>query len=210
MRWFELMIVPIALVGSGVAIAASPATEPMDATVDWLMHQSTTAPAIAASTEPAAATQPATPFKSPEEDSAQLGVITMSDGTIIRGSVATTEEKPVRIWDEQQKEYQDVPFGMIRTIEAEVLWERDEKEWRFKASGSDVKEFSGKTYPARETKYKFTLAGGQIVEGNVVAPLYVTTADGKNMTLVLHKRDKGQAGQTLGQLVFVKSFRVGS
>jgi hypothetical protein len=164
-----------------------------DPTVDWLMKQATTGP----SSQPA--TQPTAIFKA-EDDASRAGVITMSDGSTVSGKIATTAEKPVRVWDENEKEYKDVPFSMIKSIEAEVLWERDEQEWHFKASGSDVKEYSGKTYPARETKYKLTLTNGESVEGGVVAPLFVG-----DKTYVLHKRDKGDVGQTLSQLIYVKS-----
>ena len=155
----------------------------------------------------AAATQPTTTplaLRGGENDDAREGTIELSDGKTIRGRIATTAEKPVRVWVEAEKQYEDIPFSMIKTIEASVVWERDEREWRFKASGSDVKEYSGKTYPARETSYKITLSDGQTFEGGVVAPLYVTDADGATKTYVLHKRDKGEVGQTLGQLVYVK------
>jgi hypothetical protein len=66
-----------------------------------------------------------------------------------------------------------------------------------------VKVYSGRTYPARETAYTFTLTDGTVITGGSVAPLYVTTDDGKTRTLVLHKRDKGDVGQTLKQLVYV-------
>jgi hypothetical protein len=193
---FPLLILFVA----SPALAGSPAT---DSTVDWLMNQATTTP----STRPAATSQPSDVFEKPAaNDESRAGVIEMSDGKSIRGAIATTAEKPVRVWVEADKAYQDIPFAMIRSIEARVLWERDEKEWHFKASGSDVKEYSGKTYPARETQYKFTLTDGTAIEGGVVAPLYVTV-DGQTKTYVLHKRDKGEAGQTLAQLAFVKSVR---
>lgn len=181
------------------ALGAGPSS---DSTVDWLMNQATTAPTTRASV---AATQPAAFSR---VDESRLGEIVMSDGRTIRGRIATTAEKPIRVWVEADKEYQDVPFALIRSIEARVLWERDEPEWRFKASGSDVKELSGKTYPARETVYALTLNDGAKIEGGVVAPLYVT-AEGQTATttFVLHKRDKGEPGKTLAQLVFVKRVR---
>jgi hypothetical protein len=186
-----------AVLFGGVLLAAPPTTDP---TLDWLMNQPTP-PASAPST------QAASPFKNSDDDkSSRPGVITLSDGTIVRGSIATTPERPIRVWVEEDKEYQDIPLSTIQSIDAEVLWERDEKEWRFKSSGSDVKEYSGKTYPARETRYKLTLTDGTTVTGGVVAPLYVTV-NGQTKTLVLHKRDKGEVGQTLGQLVFIKSVR---
>ena len=169
-----------------------------DPTVDWLMQQATPAPTSQPAAPPAA-TQPTVIFKT-EDDASRAGAIVMSDGSTVSGRITTTEDKPPRVWDEQEKQYKDIPFSLIKSIEAEVLWERDEPEWHFKASGSDVKEFSGKTYPARETKYKLTLTDGQTVDGGLVAPLFVG-----DKTYVLHKRDKGEVGQTLGQLVYVKS-----
>jgi hypothetical protein len=179
---------------SANALAQPPATDP---TVDWLMGRATTAPTSQPSTQPVGV------FKSTEEDGSRLGVIELSDGRRIRGRIGTTAEKPLRVWVEDRKEYQDVPFERIQTIEANVLWERDEPEWRFAASGSNVKEYSGKTYPGRETNYKLTLTGGLIIDGGVVAPLTITTGTGSEV-FVLHKRDKGSVGQTLNQLVYVK------
>ncbi|HSV15365.1 MAG TPA: hypothetical protein VLI90_13985 [Tepidisphaeraceae bacterium] len=161
-----------------------------------------TAPTTAPVTQPAAPFEPA----AGEPDAARPGVIQLSDGATVRGSIATTPEKPVRVWTEEDKEYQDIPLAMIKSIDADVLWERDEREWRFKAGGSDVKEYSGKTYPARETRYKLTLIDGTTITGGIVAPLYVSV-DGQTKTLVLHKRDKGNPGQTLAQLLYVKAVR---
>lgn len=128
----------------------------------------------------------------------------LSDGQAIIGSISTTADKPIRVFDRERKEYRDVPFKLIRSARASVLWEREEREWHFKESGSDIKEYTGKTYPAREMQYTLTLMNGQTVAGDVVAPLYVTV-DGKETTYVLHKRDKGEVGQTLKDLVYVKS-----
>ena len=156
-----------------------------------------------ASTEPVIA---ATPLKNTgDEDESRLGTLTLSDGKTIKGKIATTVEKPIRIWVEEQKDYQDVPLSIIDKFEADLVWERTEKEWNFKESGSDIKVYSGRTYPARETKYKVTLNDGTVIDGGIVAPLYVTTDDGKTKTFVLYKRDKGEIGQTLADRPYVKS-----
>ncbi len=192
----------VIVVFATIVLADPPSTAPVakDPTLDWLMDKkpakSTTAPA----------TQAATPFNS-EDDGSRLGVLTMSDGKTVHGKIATTAEKPIRIWVEAEKDYEDVPFSLIKSIDANVVWERDEQEWHFKASGSDVKEYSGKSYPARETSYKVTLVNGQTIEGGIVAPLYVTEDDGSSKTFALHKRDKGEIGQTLLQLVYVKGLK---
>jgi hypothetical protein len=193
------VIAPSVLLISVNAFAQTPATDP---TVDWLMGRATTAPASQPSTQPAGV------FKSTEEDRSRQAIIELSDGRSVRGRINTTAEKPLRVWVEDRKEYQDVPFELIQTIEANVLWERDEPEWRFAANGSDVKEYTGKTYPGRETNYKLTLTNGQTIEGGVVAALTIVTETGSE-DFVLHKRDKGSVGQALGQLVYVKRVEFG-
>ena len=180
------------------ATAAGPATR--DASDDIL---GLSAPAA---TRPAAepATQPSVFKPAADDGETRVGTVTMSDGTVVTGKVATTAEKPVRIWVAEEKQYEDVPLSQVATVEAQVTWERDEPEWNFKDSGSDIKVYSGKSYPARETAYRFTLTDGTVIAGGVVAPLYVTGDDGRARTLVLHKRDKGPIGQPLAKLVYVR------
>jgi hypothetical protein len=173
-----------------------------DDTVDWLLSKhATTAPA----TRPGQPTTSATsPFTPDPQRPVRRATLLLSDGEKIRAAIATTRDKPIRVWIEQDKEYRDVPFDLIQSMQASVLWERDEKEWAFKESGSDIKVYSGKTYPARELQYTLTLLNGQTITGGVVAPIYVPTREGDKV-YVLHKRQKGEVGQTLGQLVYVKS-----
>jgi hypothetical protein len=188
------------------AVAAPPASDPA---VDWLLNQATTAPtAPTPTTAPisqpadAPATQPA--FDTPATRApGRPGTLLLSDGAAIVGRIATTPGKPIRLWEESRKQYQDLPLNLIASIEAEVIWERDEPQWHFAASGSDAKVVTGRTYPARLTHYRITLTTGQTFDGAVDAPLTVTTAAGQH-TYVLHKRDKGDAGQTIPQLVYVK------
>ena len=199
---------PIAAVLFSLCIAATPATKPADSAMDSILGLSKKP----AATQPDPATQPLanTPLKNEgADDQGREGVITLSDGTKIEGKIATTQDKPVRIWVEKEKDYEDVPFDQIVSAEVEVLWERDEKEWNFKETGSDIKVYSGRTYPARQTQYTFTLTDGTIIKGDVVAPLYVTTEDGKTKTYVLYKRDKGEIGQTLKDRPYVKTVTFG-
>lgn len=188
-------------------ISAPPSTDPA---MDSILGLSQKAPA----TQPAAS-QPAAggPLKNDADQDqggqGRPGELVMSDGTTIKGKIATTPEKPIRVWVEKEKDYEDLPIDQIASAEATVVWERDEKEWNFKESGSDIKVYSGKTYPARQTQYKFTLTDGTVIEGDVAAPLYVTTDDGKTATYVLYKRDKGKIGQRLKDLPYVKSVTFG-
>ena len=87
-----------------------------------------------------------------------------------------------------------------------VVWERMEKEWKFKESGSDVKEYSGRVYPTRDTNYQMKLTDGTIVSGSIADPIYLEGSDGEK-TFILHKTDTGQPGQTMADLVYVQGVR---
>ncbi len=184
--------------------AAAQTTRPADDTMDWLLEQATTAPA----TQPAS-TPAKSPFAEVAADDGRAGRIVMSDGRVIEGTISTTHDTPIRVWDETEKAYRDIPFRLIRSLSAEIVWEREEREWQFKESGSDIKVYSGRTYPARETRYKVTLINGQSVTGGIVAPLYAPI-DGERKTFVLHKRSKGEIGQALAELVYVKEVAFGA
>ena len=185
-----------------MALAAEPSADrqkPADDPVDFLLRQSTTAPS---SRPVSAATMPASPFGERTNQEVRRGVVVLSNGQRIVGEVWTTREKPLRIWDDREKEYKDIPFLLVKTIEASILWEREEKEWRFKESGSDVKVYSGKTYPARELKYTIEMENGQKVIGGVVAPVYVATGE-KDFKYTLNKRQKGDVGEKLLDLIYI-------
>jgi hypothetical protein len=197
----------IVLVGllSLTAYADGPATQPTpttDPTMNWLLSQATTAPATQPVDVPA--TEPSVLFSKGMRDDSRPGSLTLSNGLVVQGWLSTTLKQPFRVWDDDNKVYNDVPFSLIQSIKASVVWERDEQEWKFAASGSDVKEYSGKIYPARQTDYEFTLKDGTTVTGAVVGPIYVENPDGIKI-YVLHKRDKGEDGQALKDLVYVKS-----
>jgi hypothetical protein len=203
----------------------APTTFPVaDRAVDWLLSQSAAPAATSAnlpgsaspaapSTDPAspltdagAASQPSMPLqsRSADHEDARTGTLTLSDGAKITGAMTTTPDQPVRIFDPAKGIYRDIPFDLIKSMEAQVDWERDEKVWDFAENGSDIKVYSGKTYPARETSYLVTLINGQTITGAVACPLYVQLPAGQRL-FVLHKRDKGDVGQTLTDLVYVKS-----
>jgi hypothetical protein len=193
---------------SSYGLAANPTTQPpADPTVDWLLSEATTQPSAGLSPN-VPATQPAVLKNQADDADAPHGTLLLSNGESLSGGITSTADQALRIWDDQKKEYRDIPIKFIRTIEARVVWERDEKEWKFKESGSDIKEYSGKTYPARETSYTITLGSGQQVSGSITAPIYLDATDTRKL-FVLHKRDKGEAGQALKDLVYVRKIELG-
>jgi len=194
----------LALLFSSAALAAGPTTRPTtrpssDSDVDWLLGQSKKPTITKHSDPPASQPSPFAPAKDPD---VRDGTVTLSNGEKIHGHLSHTREKPVRVWIESQKEYRDIPFKLITSFSANATNEYDEKEWHFKESGSDIKEFTGKSYPVREMTYTLTLVNGQTVAGGVVEPIYLERREGP-YTFSLLKRDKGNVGQTLKQLVYV-------
>jgi hypothetical protein len=181
-------------------LAGGPSTKPADPAMNEMLNL-TTQPSTPPSDVPA--TQPAVLTNKGRHDDVRQATITLSNGQVVKGSLSTTPDKPIRVWDESIKDYRDVPFKLIKSVVANVVWERDEKEWAFRESGSDVKVYSGKTYPARELTYTFTLLNDEKVTGGVVAPLFYESGD-VSKTYVLHKRDKGEVGQKLADLIFVR------
>ena len=186
-----------------ICIAASePSTNPSDPALDWILSHPTTSPATTRAT-----TAPVSPLIDSRAKNARTGTITLSDGTKLIGAIITTAGKPMRVYEENEKQYTDIPFDQVVSIKASVLWERDEKEWQFKLSGSDEKIYSGRTYPARETQYTITTVDGNKVTGSIAAPIYLKQND-ERKTFILHKRDKGEVGQTLKQLVYVAEVKL--
>ena len=177
-----------------------------DPTVDWLLQtQTTTAPSTRA-TAAASSSRPAVPLVRTQGNLQPLsGVITLSNGKTLTGIISTTPGKPLRVWVEEEHQYHDLELSEITSIAATVVWERQQPEWHFVNSGSDIKEFTGRNYPARELAYSFTLKDGTKITGGVVAPIYLETSDQKQLELVLHKRDKGEMGKALDDLVYIKT-----
>jgi hypothetical protein len=196
---FIAAILAMPLLAAAAGAATIPATQASDPAVDWLLAQ----PIAPTTRSLAAATQPASVFRGPTT-ARRTGMITLSDGRTIHGRIDSTPEQPLRFLDADNKQYRDVPLAIIDKMAAHVLWERQEPEWNFAQSGSDVKVYTGKTYPNRETEYIVSLNNGQQITGSIAAPLYITTAAGQQ-TFILHQRDRGPAGDSLDKLVYVKS-----
>jgi hypothetical protein len=187
---------------SAAAYADPPASQPADATMNWVLSHATTAPSGVADETPS--TQPSVLVSSGPSEATRPGVLVLSNGRSLTGRFSTTLGQPLHVYDDSDQRFQDVPFSLIRTIEARVVWERQEAEWEFAASGSDIKQYSGRTYPARMTHYVLTLKDGSSVAGGVAAPIYLDGPDGRQI-FILHKRDKGPVGQALTDLIYVKS-----
>ena len=98
----------------------------------------------------------------------------------------------------------------IKQIDVSIKKEWLEKEWRFKENASNVKVYTGRTYPARECIYAITLQDGRKIVGPLSALVYVQGEQERTGTkYILHKRQKGPIGSELNSLVYVTSVQLG-
>ena len=135
---------------------------------------------------------------------ARPAVVTDSNGTQIAGYLFTTRGRGWRLYDPTKKKYRDIPTIIVRRIEAVVLWERMDADWRWLKMGDDTKVYTGKFYPNRMLQYKFTLVNGRTLTGAIAQPLTVEWHN-ERTKCILHKRQKGELDQKLTDIPYLKS-----
>ncbi len=160
-----------------------------------------------------------TPAASSQRDDAVPGYLELSDGTVRYGRLYLTRDKRLKIRDadapggERQRE---IPLQVVREIDCQVKKEWLEKEWRFKELARDQKQYTGKSYPVREYQHTIRLRDGRTSTGDLSGIIYVIpgelgpqAGEAEPERYLFHKRQKGDVGQTLKHLVYVKTVRLG-
>jgi hypothetical protein len=138
------------------------------------------------------------------------GYLELSDGTIHPGLLSLTRDARLKIFEEERKQFREIPWSSIKRIDCTVSKEWVEEEWRFKENASDEKYFTGRTYPAREYAHTVTLQNDRTIRGPLAGIVYVQADPaGESVRYLLHKRDKGEPGTALRSLVYVRSIRLG-
>jgi len=133
------------------------------------------------------------------------GVVILSDGTILPGSVYTTLGKNWEVWSAAEKRWRHIPPILVLSIRAVVVEAGMEKEWRWKEMGSDEKVFTGRTKPIRRFRWRFHLIDDSVITGAVKGqPAWVRSREKRHGPFVLHERSAGKYGQTLKDLVHVQ------
>ena len=145
-----------------------------------------------------------------EREDARQATIKTSDGQTYTGMAYLTRDMRLKIYDEKTKRQREIPLRVVKRIDANVKWERMEKEWQFKELAADKKLYSDKEYPAREFTHTITLNDGRKITGPISAIIYqkIKQTDGEppiEKRFLLHKRQKGEPGTTLKKLIYVES-----
>lgn len=156
-----------------------------------------------------------------EREDAVPGYIELSSGEIIVGKIYMTRDKRLKIYDSQLQRQREIPLNRVKQIESVVVSEKMEKEWRFKETTSDVKEYTGRTYPLREYVHRITLTDGRTIEGPLSEVIYIQPDPGtaaktgsyrpeiEPIRYILYKTHKGSVDQDLKSLTYVKAIRLG-
>ncbi len=184
--------------GQGDSSASKPASN-----LDYWLGRATTAtaPAIAGP----AATNPLGGADRFERTDALPGVIVLADGTILAGRIFTTRDKDIELWVAQEKRWRHVPLLAMLSLEAKVVKEGMELEWRWKEMGLNEKVYTGRKKPVRRLLWRTHLIDDSRLTGAIKGqPLWIDTASGRRGPLLLQERSDGKYGQTLEDLVYVK------
>jgi hypothetical protein len=120
------------------------------------------------------------------------GSITFSDGQVVKGGIYMPGQV---LWgrSDDGRDF-NVPLINLRSIEVVVVSEAREPD------------ASGGTYPVRVTKYKLTKTDGSTITGDVTTPVYSNWA-GNPSAYFLQKEQKGEVGEAMKEMVYVRFIR---
>ncbi len=155
-----------------------------------------------------------------QREDAVPGCIELSNGSLHAGLIYLTRDKRLQIYDEKLQRQREVPLQAVKQIDCTIKKEWREREWKFKETTSDEKMYTGRYYPAREYLHTITLKDGRTITGSLSAIVYVQPqrslnqpddqqADQEPVRFLLNKRNKGEVGQELKYLVYVKRIKLG-
>lgn len=203
-----MRICMLATLAAGIAAGDQPATraKPRGEFDAWLERQSDAAPATATAPASAPADAGRDPFAQalPRED-ALPGVMLLSDGALLAGTIFTTREQPLLVYVEERQCWRRVPLIAVLSITAEIVEERMELYWRWKGMGEPERVYTGQKYPYRRLLWKLHLIDGTELAGTIKGqPIWCESAGRHHGPYVLHERQQGEPGQELRDLLYVR------
>lgn len=188
--------------GAGVSGPEGRPSSGPESNLDYWLGQATTS---TAPTTTAPATNPMGGKDSFEREDALPGVLVLSDGTVHAGGIFTTRDKDLEVWVESEQRWRHVPAILLLSLEAVVVEEGMELEWRWKEMGLPEKVYTGRKKPVRRFLWRLHLIDDTYITGAIKGqPLWIETRAKRLGPFVLHERSAGKYGQELTDLVYVK------
>ena len=146
---------------------------------------------------------PITPRTEPVPPDAVKGFLVLSSGDRVEGAIHLTRDAVLKFYHAEKKTLLSLRLSELTHIEQEPTVERMEKEWRWLENANDQKVYTGKEYPVRELETVLHTKDGRTLRGELTALLFVVNDNGQQR-FVLHRRQKGDPGQKLSDLLYVK------
>lgn len=137
------------------------------------------------------------------EDNPDLAQVTFSNGEKVEGDFALTPGKKLEIFDVNKKKRFQVDAGEIVRISATVEEEKMEQGWMFREEGLKDKIKLAFFYPLRQLLTDITLSSGATLHGHING-LFFLEKDGDSKRYIIYSNQKGEKGQTLNDLVYIK------
>ncbi|MHC4917277.1 MAG: hypothetical protein ACYTGB_17505 [Planctomycetota bacterium] len=156
---------------------------------------------------------PPNPFgpRETERPDAVPGKLVRSSGEVVRGKIFLTRDKRLELHCDAEKKWYKLKLQDLTSLEWVVEFEKEEKEWRWKESGSDVKVLTGRTKVDRRYKTVATRKDGTKVEGHIRGTVvYVQPAGGGDRRkFFVYWNHPSDFDQKPKDLVYVKEIRFG-
>lgn len=156
--------------------------------------------------------RPVNPFavERPVRLDAVPGELVRSDGTVHRGGILLTREKRLELYCDAEKKWHKLKLKDLAVIKWTVEFEREEREWRWKESGSDVKVYTGRKKIDRRYKTAVTRKDGTKVEGHIRGTvIYVQPKEGQKKRFFIYWNHPSDFDQKPEDLVYVEEVRFG-
>src|SRR5579862_75402 len=137
------------------------------------------------------------------EDAPDLAQITYSNGDKAEGDFSLTPGKNLDIFDLNKKKRFSVAAEEIVRVSVSVEEEKMEQGWMFREEGLKDKIKLPFTYPLRQLLTDITLNSGAVLHGHCNGVFYLEK-DGDSKRYLLYANQKGEKGQTLNDIPYVK------
>ena len=174
--------------------------------------------------------------KPPPANAPVPATVTWSDGRRETGKLSFTAGVPLTVYDLEGKEWVDVELADLAGLEAIPRAEKMDREWRWKDYGNDEKVYTGRERPRRWLDHALMLKDYEVMKVHVKGTvMYFDTVpepeepakdktkagaakpDGKpgpdakpvRRRLIIRQYDRGDWGETLASLVYVKRIEIG-
>ncbi len=157
--------------------------------------------------------EPPNPFgvkKAPRPE-AVPGKLVRSDGAVHRGRIFLTRDKRLELYCDSEKKWYKLKLADLAGIKWVIEFEKEEKEWRWKESGSDVKVLTGRKKIDRRYKTVVTRKDGKKVEGHIRGTVvYVQPEKGKKKKFFIYWNHPSNFDQKPADLIYTKEIHFGT